>query len=135
MFNAQIYDNRRKKLAEGIDDGLIYLMGNSQVPMNYPSNWLQFRQDSNFLYYSGLDHPDLNLIIDSNSGESTLFADDLSVQDIVWEGERTSVSKMAETAGIQNILPTKKLSSYLLNSNSIHYLPMYRQDQEMFLKT
>ena len=135
MFNAQIYDNRRKKLAEGIDDGLIYLMGNSQVPMNYPSNWLQFRQDSNFLYYSGLDHPDLNLIIDSNSGESTLFADDSSVQDIVWEGKRTSVSKMAETAGIQNILPTKKLSSYLLNSNSIHYLPMYRQDQEMFLKT
>ncbi|HBH10464.1 MAG TPA: Xaa-Pro aminopeptidase, partial [Gammaproteobacteria bacterium] len=135
MFNAQIYDNRRKKLAEGIDDGLIYLMGNSQVPMNYPSNWLQFRQDSNFLYYSGLDHPDLNLIIDSNSGESTLFADDLSVQDIVWEGERTSVSKMAETAGIQNILPEKELSSYLLNSNSIHYLPMYRQDQEMFLKT
>ena len=134
MFNGEIYDKRRKALADGIDDGLIFLMGNSQVPMNYPSNWLHFRQDSNFLYYCGLDYPDLNLIIDSNSGESTLFADDLTVQDIVWEGERTSVSKMAKTAGIQNILPSKELSSYLLKSNSIHYLPMYRQDQKMTLQ-
>ena len=57
MFSAEIYDKRRKTLAEGIDDGLILLMGNSQLPMNYPSNYLRFRQDSNFLYYCGLDHP------------------------------------------------------------------------------
>ena len=31
MFSAEIYDKRRKILAEGIDDGLILLMGNSHV--------------------------------------------------------------------------------------------------------
>ncbi|SVC65605.1 uncharacterized protein METZ01_LOCUS318459, partial [marine metagenome] len=135
MFSAEIYDKRRKKLAEGIDDGLILLMGNSQLPMNYPSNYLRFRQDSNFLYYCGLDHPGLNMIIDSNSGESMLFADDLTVQDIVWEGERTSVSEMAEASGIQRVFSSEKLSSYLLKSNPIHFLPLYREDQEMFLQS
>ena len=135
MFSAEIYDKRRKTLAEGIDDGLILLMGNSQLPMNYPSNYLRFRQDSNFLYYCGLDHPGLNMIIDSNSGESMLFADDLTVQDIVWEGERTSVSEMAETSGIQRVFSSEKLSSYLLKSNPIHFLPSYREDQEMFLQS
>ena len=103
MFNPNIYQNRRKKLSEGLENGIIFLPGNNHVPMNYPSNTLRFRQDSNFLYYCGLDYPELNLIIDVISGESILFADNLSVQDIVWEGSRTSVELMAELSGVSKI--------------------------------
>ena len=73
MFNANIYQNRRKILCEGLESGIIFLPGNNLVPMNYPSNTLRFRQDSNFLYYCGLDYPELNLIIDVISGETLLF--------------------------------------------------------------
>ncbi|MBT5440186.1 MAG: aminopeptidase P family protein, partial [Candidatus Marinimicrobia bacterium] len=75
MFNAEIYKNRRNKLCEGLESGVIFLPGNNLVPMNYPSNTLRFRQDSNFLYYCGLDYPELNLIIDVSNGESILFGD------------------------------------------------------------
>ena len=47
--------------------------------MNYPSNTLRFRQDSNFLYYCGLDYPELNLIIDVSNGESILFGDNVFI--------------------------------------------------------
>ena len=64
MFSANTYQNRRKVLCEHLNEGLILLLGNNPVPMNYPSNCLRFRQDSNFLYYCGLDYPHLNLVID-----------------------------------------------------------------------
>ena len=83
MFDSKTYINRRKSLANQLDGGLILLFGNKPVPMNYPSNTLRFRQDSNFLYYCGLDYENLNLIIDSSTGETTLFGDDLTVDDIV----------------------------------------------------
>ena len=136
MFSSKTYNDRREVLAKNLNNGKILLMGNSQVPMNYPSNWLRFRQDSNFLYYCGLDYPDLNLVIDTSSGESTLFGNDLTIQDIVWEGERTSIANMAEVSGIQSVLPSNQLSSFLLGSNeTIHYLPLYRQDQQVFLES
>ena len=113
MFSANTYQNRRKILCEQLNEGLILLPGNNPVPMNYPSNWLRFRQDSNFLYYCGLDYPHLNLVIDVTSGKSILFGDDLTVDDIVWEGERTKISDMAQSAGIDQFLPLEELQSFL----------------------
>ena len=134
MFNANIYQDRRKKLCEGLESGIIFFPGNNLVPMNYPSNTLRFRQDSNFLYYCGLDYPELNLIIEVMSGETMLFGDNLSVQDIVWEGSRTSIQLMAEFSGISKIKSNSKLKNYLSTvSGKIHILPTYRADQEIFL--
>ena len=103
MFKENIYISRRKILSNQINEGMILLPGNMPVPMNYPSNTLRFRQDSNFLYYCGLDYPNLTIVIDSTNGETTLFGDDLEVDDIVWEGERVTVKKMAESAGIDHV--------------------------------
>ena len=103
MFKENIYISRRKILSNQINEGMILLPGNMPVPMNYPSNTLRFRQDSNFLYYCGLDYPNLTTVIDATNGETTLFGDDLEVDDIVWGGERVTVKKMAESAGIDHI--------------------------------
>ena len=135
MFNKDIYSNRRKELCNQISEGVILLLGNMPIPMNYPSNTLRFRQDSNFLYYSGLDHPNLNLAIDVSSGETTLFGDDLDVNDIVWEGERITVKEMSELSGIDYVEKTSYLSQYLSNKNKIHTLPSYREDQKSFLRS
>ncbi len=64
MFPATVYINRRKKLRDELSDGLILFLGNQEVPFNYPANTYSFRQDSNFSYFFGLDHPDLAGIID-----------------------------------------------------------------------
>ena len=135
MFDSKTYINRRKSLANQLDGGLILLFGNKPVPMNYPSNTLRFRQDSNFLYYCGLDYENLNLIIDSSTGETTLFGDDLTVDDIVWEGERISVRKMSELAGIDHIEKNSSLNKLLANSDKVHTLPAYRDDHRSFLKS
>ena len=135
MFSAKTYKERRNKLCEHLEAGIILLPGNELVPMNYPSNSLRFRQDSNFLYYSGLDYVGLNLIIEVSTGKSILFGDDLSVQDIVWEGSRTSIKYMAHSSGIDTIKPNSDLKAFLSTRlGTIHRLPTYRADQSMFLK-
>ncbi|MEA1881623.1 MAG: aminopeptidase P family protein [Candidatus Marinimicrobia bacterium] len=134
MFSANTYKNRRKTLCENLKEGLILLPGNNPVPMNYKKNWLRFRQDSNFLYYCGLDFCHLNLIIDVESGESTLFGDDLSVDEIVWEGERTHISEMAKLGGIENCLKSTDLQSFIQSNNqNVHFLPWYRAEQNVFI--
>ena len=134
MFSANTYENRRKILCEQLNEGLILLPGNNPVPMNYPSNWLRFRQDSNFLYYCGLDHPHLNLVMDVKTGKSILFGDDLTVNEIVWEGERTKISDMAQSAGIDQFLPLEELQSFLkTQKKQVHHLPCYRGDQHLFV--
>ena len=135
MFKEDIYSGRRKELCSQIKEGVILLLGNMPIPMNYPSNTLRFRQDSNFLYYCGLEHPNLNLVIDVSSGETTLFGDDLNVDDIVWEGERTTVKKMSELSGIDHVEKTSFLSRFLAEKNKIHTLPLYRDDQRSFLRS
>ena len=117
MFNENIYINRRRALSDQINEGVILLLGNMPVPMNYLSNTLRFRQDSNFLYYSGLDHPNLNMAIDVLSGETTLFGDDIDVDDIVWEGERITVKKMSELSGIEHVEKNSFLSQFLSSKN------------------
>jgi len=135
MFKENIYISRRKILSSQINEGMILLPGNMPVPMNYPSNTLRFRQDSNFLYYCGLDYPNLTTVIDATSGETTLFGDDLEVDDIVWEGERITVKKMAESAGIDHIEKNSLLPKFLSNVNRVHTLPAYRDDQKSFLRS
>jgi len=135
MFNENIYINRRRALSDQINEGVILLLGNMPVPMNYLSNTLRFRQDSNFLYYSGLDHPNLNMAIDVLSGETTLFGDDIDVDDIVWEGERITVKKMSELSGIEHVEKNSFLSQFLSSKNKIHTLPSYREDQRSFLQS
>ncbi|MBR6813918.1 MAG: aminopeptidase P N-terminal domain-containing protein, partial [Tidjanibacter sp.] len=59
MFDSTIYKARREELRRRIGSGLILLPGNSEAPRNYFDNAYAFRQDSNFLYYFGLQQPDL----------------------------------------------------------------------------
>ena len=134
MFSANTYQNRRKVLCEHLNEGSILLLGNNPVPMNYPSNYLRFRQDSNFLYYCGLDYPHLNLVIDVETGASTLFGDDLTVDEIVWEGERTHISEMAQSAGIDQFFPSSKIKEFLDTQNkNVHHLPCYRASLQIFI--
>ena len=74
IIPTAVYVQRRKILLNNVKDGLIFFPGNRESPMNYPDNTYHFRQDSNFLYYIGIDRPDLSVVLNTNTGETILLA-------------------------------------------------------------
>ena len=67
MFNAKTYIERRKRLMNQIGSGLILFLGNNESSMNYADNTYHFRQDSSFLYFFGLDFPQLAGVIEKGN--------------------------------------------------------------------
>lgn len=132
MFKAEVYANRRKKLKDQLSGGLAVFLSNNESPMNYPDNTFHYRQDSNFLYFFGLDQPGPAGIIDSDSGEDILFGDDVSISDIIWMGNLPGMRDLGEKVGISNVQPGSNLTAYIKDALSkgrkVHYLPPYRQD-------
>jgi Xaa-Pro aminopeptidase len=130
MFEQQIYIERRKKMLENFDSGLLLFLGNDESPSNYSANTFPFRQDSTFLYYIGLDLPGLAAVIDVDSNTSTLFGNDFSVDDIVWMGPQPKVNQLAESSGMNQSENFDhlhgKLSDAIKRGKKIHFLPQYK---------
>jgi Xaa-Pro aminopeptidase len=132
MFKKDVYIERRKKLKQKINSGLIVILGNEEAAMNYPGNDYLFRQDSSFLYYFGLDMPGLTGIIDVDNDKEYIFGDDVDLEDIIWMGPQPSMKELSYNVGVENSHPTKELSDFLKKAKSsgqkIHTLPFYRGD-------
>lgn len=132
MFDKNTYIQRRAKLKKQIGSGLILLLGNENSPMNYPANEYQFRQDSSFLYFFGLDFNGLAGVIDVDNDQETIFGYDFSVDDIVWMGPQEKLIDKAKNVGVANAEPTEKLHDKIKDAmkqgRRIHYLPQYRHD-------
>ena len=132
MFSASTYIERRKKLKELVKTGIIFLPGNGDVPINYADNMYQFRQDSSFLYYFGLDKENLAGIIDVDKNQEFIFGDDRSIADVVWMGPEEPLADSAKKVGIENTAPMSTLSGVLKSANEkaqkIHWLPQYRAE-------
>ncbi len=132
MFHENTYRKRRGDLRRQTASGLILFLGNEEASFNYPANTYHFRQDSDFLYFFGLDHPGLAAMIDVDSGSEIIFGDDIDMDDIIWMGPQPSMKDRASKVGITNTLPMEKLSGILEEAiekkRKIHYLPSYRGD-------
>ncbi len=132
MFDAETYARRRDRLKAKIGEGVLLFMGNQESPMNYPANPYHFRQDSSFLYFFGLDSPDLAGLIDVDEGRDILFGDDMSVDDIIWMGDQAGMPDRAAQVGIETTLPRKKLIETLKDAvrkgRKIHFQPPYRPE-------
>lgn len=130
MFSKEVYSKRRKALKEKLSSGLALFLGNTEAAFNYPANTYHFRQDSDFLYFFGIDHPDFAGIIDLDSGEEIIFGNDVDMDDIIWMGNQPSVKETADKVGVTSTFPFSKLASYLGDAKNrnrkIHYLPPYR---------
>lgn len=138
MFSKATYVSRRQQLMSDVKDGgLILLLGNEESSKNYKDNTYRFRQDSNFLYFLGHDHPHLAAVIDPESGETTLFGDDLSIDHIVWMGPQPSMRERAERVGAAKVAEYDALSATLAQAaqagRPIHYLPPYRPENVLKL--
>lgn len=137
MFSKEVYIQRRKALREKMDSGIVILPGNSESPMNYPANAYKFRQDSTFLYFFGLDHPDFIGVIDVDHDKDYLFGDDVDMDDIIWMGPQPTLKELAEKVGVANTAPFSQAESYvkegIQHKRPIHLLPQYRGDTKLLL--
>ncbi len=137
MFDAQIYLNRRKSLHKRMGNGLILFAGNELSSINYKDNTYPFRQDSSFLYYFGIDVPNIHGLIDLDQGQETIFGRELSMDDIVWEGNQPTMGEKAQMCGVAHVLPPTDLQHVLHKAlkqgRKIHYLPPYRPETSISL--
>ena len=137
MFSKETYIKRRQQLARDVNKGLLLFIGNSESPMNYPDNTYRYRQDSSFLYFFGLNHPDLAGIIDAETGEETIYGDDYTIDDIVWMGTQPTIRDRASTSGINKTATSSQLINDLQQAKSkgrqIHFLPVYRGESKIKL--
>lgn len=135
MFSPQTYRDRRRVLAERLE-GLVLLLGNAESPRSFADGTHPFRQDSTFLYYLGLDQPDLAAVIDCDAGETVLFGTDPTIDHIVWMGDLPSLNERGESAGVSTVRDIGDLAGFLGGSGGdrpFHFLPPYRAANQVKL--
>ena len=137
MFKPEIYKERRKDLKKLIKTGVCLFPGNPESPMNYQANAYPFRQDSTFLYFFGLDLPNLAAIVDLDAGKEIIFGEDVTLEDIIWVGPQPRIKDLAAAAGIRYVRPFNNLPEYLQHAKKqgreIHFLPPYRGEVKQLL--
>lgn len=137
MFSPLTFTNRRQQLKQKVGKGLIVLLGNDDSSMSYKGNVYPFRQDSTFLYYTGIDKPSFVLLIDIDNDKEILFGNEATDDDIIWTGPQESLQAIATKAGITRIQPFHKieptLQIALQQHEFIHFLPPYRAEHSIKL--
>ncbi|MBQ1912633.1 MAG: aminopeptidase P N-terminal domain-containing protein [Bacteroidales bacterium] len=130
MFPKEVYVQRRERLLQIMQEagqhGLILFVGNAEAPAQYKDNCYKWRQDSTWLYFFGLDEPLMAATLDIDSGEQTLYADDVDIDDIIWMGPQPSVASKAEACGVARSLPygqvDKDIYAARKAGRDIHYV-------------
>ncbi len=138
MFEPEIYKNRRQKLKEALEKGLILFLGNSHSVIDNKGNVYPFHQDDSFRYYFGINMPDFAAVIDIDSGDEILFGKEYSINDRIWS---SGLCELHETAQFANICKTEnisKLKYFLLKERQknrpIHHVPYDRVANQCLIK-
>jgi len=139
MFTKDTFIKRRNDLRKLVSSGIVLILGNQESSMNYPANTFHFRQDSNFLYFFGLDAPDLAGIIDIDNNIDTIFGNDVDMEDIIWMGDQPLVKDRASQVGISNTETFGKLhdavKKAIQSGRRVHFVPPYRSKNKIILES
>ena len=137
MFAKETYISRRARLKKDMGKGLLLFLGNGEAPMNYLDNTYTFRQDSSFLYFFGLSYASLAAVIDIDEDREIIFGNDLTIDDIVWQGTQPTLSEKSARVGVSDTLPMGSLAEYISRARAkgqkIHFLDPYRGEHKVWL--
>ena len=128
MFKNTTYIKRRVELCKNLETGFILLLGHQNSPMNFTNNAYSFIQDTNFLYYLGVDLPNCACLIDVEKNKTIFYMNEKTVHDIIWIGKTKSVQFWGESCGADEIKPLSSLSADLKNKLNI----TFANEQEIF---
>ena len=135
MFPTQVYIERRRALSQQFREGLLLFLGNAECPANCGDNPYRFRQDSNFLYYWGVDRPDLAALLDIDEEQAIVFGDGHTLDSVIWEGPRPGLAELCQKVGIEQVAPAADLADYVSQAQAkgrtIHILPSYRPEHTL----
>src|SRR3989338_3187669 len=98
LIMKNFYARNRRRLAQKLKDGLIVLTSSAETMRNSDVNHL-FRQDSDFLYLSGIEDPHHCLLIDPKTKKSSLFIPDIHLLHQVWEGKQLTTKEAKKKYG------------------------------------
>lgn len=103
--------------------------------MSYADNSYNFIQDSTFLYYFGLNSPDLVGVMDVDSDEDYIFGKEFTMDDIIWMGQQRTFKERAKDVGIENFVELEKMKEILKrdkdNERIIHFTNQYRVENSL----
>ncbi|MHC5201422.1 aminopeptidase P family protein [Myroides sp. LJL119] len=139
MFSTQTYINRREVLTENLssEKGILLFLGNIENPINFKDNTYRFRQDSSFIYYFGIQEPNLAAIIDLDKNQTIIFGDEMSMDLIVWMGRQETLKQKSLQVGVTKTLAFNELGNYislaLSENRKVHYLPAYQSFNKILL--
>ena len=134
MFATSIYINRRKKLCDDLGSGYILFLGHHNTPMNFSHNAYPFIQDTNFLYYIGVDMQSCACLIDVEKNKTIFYMNEKTVHDIIWIGKTKSVKLWGENCGADEIKSLSELAEDLKNKSNVMYPPIFRADNKIQIK-
>lgn len=127
MLAKEVYIRRREALLQKMEgeQGVLLFLGNIDSPAQYRDNCYKWRQDSTWLYLFGIDKPGLAAVIDLESGKTSIFGDDDTIDDIIWNGPSPKLSELAAGCGVYDTLPSGALDG-AVKGRKIHFVPASR---------
>jgi len=127
---AAIRRERRNRVRKAAGDGVVLWLGHVLQARNYADNTYPFRQNSHFLYYVGLNQPDLAVLSFPEEDHDILFWREPTVDDLVWSGPGHTGGELARESGIRTLEAIDKLGECLAQAaasgRKIHYPPPYQ---------
>lgn len=125
MFQSDFFIQNRAKFAESVPDALICIPAHcalqESADLTFP-----FRQDSNFWYLTGLQEPDLLLVINSAEHTSTLFLPEQNDYQKEWDGVRDT-SSLQKQSGITDFRSRSEIIGVLRKAQKIGLKIAYLQ--------
>ena len=131
MFNRNTYINRRNKLSKNLKNGFILFLGHKNSPMNFSHNAYRFVQDTNFLYYVGVDLPDCACLIDIDNNKTIFYMKETTIHDIIWIGKTKSIQSWGHDTGADTVKDISKLEADLKNKKNVMYPPQFRSENKI----
>lgn len=134
-FSSNFFKNNRKKLRESFGGTApIIITSNGLVQRTRDDDTYEFHQDSNFWYLTGLDEPNLVLVIDKD--KDYLIGPELNERWRIFHGE-TDLEKYSQTSGVSETLPAQqgwqKLGKKLKKSRHVATIIPPKTFDERFL--
>ncbi|MFH2202043.1 MAG: aminopeptidase P family protein [Elusimicrobiota bacterium] len=97
-----MFTKHRAALMRRLPDGLILLSGGREVPRNSDVCYV-FRQNSDFLYLTGIEEPGFHLLLDPKRRTSVLFIPRIDDKHRVWQGHIPGPAEARRLYGVPQV--------------------------------
>jgi Xaa-Pro aminopeptidase len=115
MIRSEEFSRRRQRLMEEAGPGALIVLAAAPERLRNGDAFYPYRQDSDFLYLTGLDEPEAVLVLrpGRESGEQILFLRERDADRERWDGPRLGLDGAIEQLGMDDAFPIGDLDDIL----------------------